>query len=850
MTAPLHKKQPTRGPARFPVVGIGCSAGGLDALEKFLTHVRPDSGMAIVIIQHLTPDRSSVLPELLQRLTPMTVIEVDDGRVVQPNHVYVIPPNHDLSLLHGRLHLLDPAAPRGLRLPIDFFLRSLAEDQHEKAIAVILSGMGSDGVLGLRAIKEKGGLTLVQEPASAEADSMPRSAIEAGVVDIVAPPEALSGRIIDYLRHASHAIPQEPPQAAEILSALDKIIILLRDRSGTDFSLYKTNTLYRRIERRMAVHQIGNIDDYVRYLRNTPQENDLLFKELLIGVTHFFRDPEVWEILRTEAIPSLLARHPAGAALRAWVPACSTGEEAYSLAMVFREVVEQIKPKARFTLQIYATDLDKDSVIRARRGCYPDNIAADLSPERLARNFLPEDGGGYRIGKAIREMVVFAPQNIISDPPFTRLDLIACRNLLIYFGVLVQKQLLPMFHYALNPGGLLLLGSAETIGNFGHLFAPINNKARLFRRIDHTLPMTELAFPGCVRSMTALPATAAVTGEEDLGQLTDQLIQQNFSPAAVLVNADGDILYISGRTGKYLEPASGKTNINIHAMAREGLREALTGMVRKALKGPQPVHLNGLRVGTNGGTQIVDVTLQAIERPAPLRGRVLVVFKDVTVAPARRRGGRPIAAKTHHELEQKLIQTREVLQVTQEEMQTMVEELKSSNEELQSANEEMQSTNEELTTSKEELQSLNEELQTVNTELQSKVDDLTWVRNDMTNLLNSTEIATVFLDNEMRLRRFTTHTTRLFKLIPGDVGRLLSDIVSDLDYSELQDDAHTVLRTLVFEEKVVTTHDGRWYRVRIMPYRTQENIIDGVVITFIDVTEIKQLEAELRKLGA
>jgi PAS domain S-box-containing protein len=847
-------KQPSSTPAAgastdfdFPVVGIGCSAGGLEALEKFLTHVPADSGMAVVIVQHLAPDHDSSLPQLLQRLTPMTVVEVTDGMVVQSGHVYVIPPNHDLSLLHGRLHLLEPESPRGLRLPIDFFFRSLAEDQHEKAIAVILSGMGSDGVFGLRAVKEKGGLTLVQEPATAAADSMPRSAIEAGVADIVSPPESLAGRITSFLRHPLHELQQEPAQAAEILSALDRIVILLRDRSGNDFSLYKTNTLHRRIERRMAVHQIADLDGYVRYLRSNPQELDLLFKELLIGVTRFFRDPAVWESLRSEGIPSLLARHPHGGALRAWVPGCSTGEEAYSLAIVFRETMEQLKPEARFTLQIYATDLDHDAVNQARRGCYADNIAADVSPERLARNFLPEEVGGFRIAKAIREMVVFAPQNIISDPPFTKLDLISCRNLLIYLGPQAQRQLIPMFHYALNTGGLLLLGSAETIGNFGNLFSPINNKARLFRRLDRALPVGELAFPGKVpqRTTPASPPSPA-SGAEDLGQLTDQLIQQNFSPAAVLVNADGDILYISGRTGKYLEPAAGKTNMNIHAMAREGLREALMGMVQKASKESKPVHLNGLRVGTDGGTQIVDVTLQAIERPAALRGRVIVVFKDVPAPPSRRGTGKRIAAETHRELEQELTQAREALQVTQEEMQTTVEELKSSNEELQSTNEELQSTNEELTTSKEELQSLNEELQTVNAELQSKVDDLTWVRNDMSNLLNSTEIATVFLDNEMSLRRFTTHATKLFKLIPGDVGRRLSDIVSDLDYPQLQDDARTVLRTLVFREKEVTTHDGRWYRVRIMPYRTQDNIIDGVVVTFIDITEIKKLEAELR----
>lgn len=835
----------------IPIIGIGCSAGGLDALEKFITHVPVGSGMAFVIVQHLDPAHPSALPELLQRFTAMPVSEAIDGVVIERDSLYVIPPSKDLSLLHGRLHLLDPIAPRGLRLPIDSFLRSLAEDLKEKAIGIILSGMGSDGVFGLRAIKEKGGLTLVQEPASAQADSMPRSAIEAGVADIIAPAETLPLRIVDYLRHPVHTLAHEITEKAEILSALDKIVILLRERSGNDFSLYKSNTLYRRIERRMAVHQIVSLEDYVRHLRSNPPELDLLFKELLIGVTSFFRDPDVWEVLRNDALPALLAQYPGGKALRAWVSACSTGEEAYSLAIIFREVLEQLKPDARFTLQIYATDLDADAIDQARKGFYPANIAADMAPERLARYFIPEENGGYRISKDIREMVVFATQNVISDPPFTKLDILTCRNLLIYFGAQLQKKLLPLFHYALNPGGLLLLGSAETIGSYGHLFETMNNKARLFRRREESLAMSDLTFPGRVLATTDLRADLPC-GEvaDNLGQLTDHLIQQNYAPAAVLVNGAGDIMYVSGRTGKYLEPPAGKTNVNLYAMAREGLREALVGVIFKAQKEPHlPVELKGLRVGTNGGTQIVDVTVQAIDKPEALRGRLLVVFKDVPTPPPRRRSGKSLAPETQSALAQELQQTREALQVTHEEMQTTVEELKSSNEELQSTNEELQSTNEELTTSKEELQSLNEELQTVNAELQSKVDDLTWVRNDMSNLLNSTEIATVFLDNEMRLRRYTTHATKLFKLIPGDVGRPLSHVVTDLDYPQLRDDALAVLRTLVFQEKEVSTHDKRWYRVRIMPYRTQDNVIDGVVITFIDITEIKELEAALRLEG-
>lgn len=833
--------------ASFPIIGIGCSAGGLEALEKFLSHVPAASGMAFVIVQHLAPEHVSALPELLQHHTLMPVVEITDGMVVRPNCVYTIPPAKDLTLLHGMLYLLEPNAPRGLRLPIDFFLRTLAEDCKERAVAVILSGMGSDGVFGLRAIKANGGLTLAQDPASAQADSMPRCAIKAGVTDIVAPPEALPGRIAETLHHVAPSPPEAPPPA-DVLTALDKIIILLRERSGNDFSLYKSNTLHRRIERRMAVHQIASMDGYVKFLRGNPHELDLLFKELLIGVTNFFRDPDVWESLRSE-ISALLARHPEGKALRAWVSACSTGEEAYSLAIVFKEALEALKPEARFTLQIYATDLDQDAIDVARKGLYPANIAADVSPERLAQHFVAEESGGYRIAKDLREMVVFAPQNIVSDPPFTKLDILTCRNLLIYFGAQLQKKLLPLFYYALNQGGLLLLGSAETAGNYSNLFASINNKARLYQRLDQTLSVNELEFPG---TMTRAPLNDFAPSEhpENLGHLIDQFIQQTWAPAAVLVNDEGDILYISGRTGKYLEPAAGKTNINIHAMAREGLREALTGVIRKALTESAQILLKGLRVGTNGGTQIVNVVVQAIDKPEALRGKVIIVFKDVPTPPVRRRSGKKIESETHAALQQELQQVREALQVTHEEMQTSVEELKSSNEELQSTNEELQSTNEELTTSKEELQSLNEELQTVNAELQSKVDDLTWVRNDMTNLLNSTEIATVFLDNEMRLRRFTTFATKLFKLIPGDVGRPLSHVVTDLDYPQLKDDALEVLRSLVFQEKEVTTHDDRWYRVRIMPYRTQDNVINGVVITFTDITKIKQLEIKLRKRGA
>ncbi|MDP3708176.1 MAG: chemotaxis protein CheB [Polaromonas sp.] len=833
----------------LPIVGIGASAGGQEALDSFLSHVPEGSGMAFVIIQHLDPTHKGIMPELLQRATGMKVQQAGNRMRVKPDCVYVIPPNKDLSILHGVLHLLDPVAPRGLRLPIDFFFRALAQDRNQRAIGVILSGMGFDGTLGLRAIKENAGLALVQAPASAKFDSMPRSAIDAGLADIVAPAEALPGKILDYLERIPASMPTRLLLEIKTQSALEKIVILLRERTGNDFSLYKRNTLYRRIERRMGLHQIDTIAAYVRYLRENPQELDLLFKELLIGVTNFFRDPAVWDCLLDKVIPDLLASYPAGKALRAWVPACSTGEEAYSLAIAFRETLEKIKPQGRFSLQIFATDLDQDAINQARQAVYPANIAADVPTQRLARFFV-EDEKGYRVSKAIREMVVFAPQNIIMDPPFTKLDILSCRNLLIYLGPELQKKLIPLFHYALSSHGVLVLGTSETVGSFTQLFAPIEAKLRIYRRNDHPLSLVEVDFP--TKHFPAAPSAAdegpVASAPINLQALADQVLLQNFSPAAVLVTAEGDILYISGRTGKYLEPAAGKANWNIHAMAREGLRFELASAVKKALRQAGPVKVNGLQVGNNGEARRVDLTVQAIDKPAGLRGRVMVLFADAAAEPAELTVTRKAAASVaHKKLAEALRQAHEDLQSTREEMQTSQEELKSTNEELQSTNEELQSTNEELTTSKEEMQSLNEELHTVNAELQSKVDDMSMINNDMKNLLDSTEIATVFLDGQLNVRRFTRHAAPLFKLIGSDVGRPLSDITTDLDYPELQNDAREVLRTLVFSEKQVATRDGRWFKVRIMPYRTQDNIISGVVITMIDISEYKKLEATLQQ---
>jgi chemotaxis methyl-accepting protein methylase len=591
----------------FPVVGIGASAGGLEALEQFLRHVPEVSGIAFVIIQHLDPTHKGIMPELLQRTTGMEVFQVVDRMRVKPDCVYVIPPNRDMSILHGVLHLFEPAASRGLRLPIDFFLRSLADDRRKNSIGVILSGMGSDGTAGLRAIKEMGGVTMAQEPATAKFDSMPRSAINAGLADVVAPAEELPAKIIDYLRHTLVITRSEPSLEEKDQSALEKVLILLRSKTGNDFSLYKKNTIYRRIERRMGIHQIGRIAQYVRYLQENPQEVELLFKELLIGVTSFFRDPESWEQLQGELIPKLLTGHSAGGTLRAWSAGCSTGEEAYSLAIAFKEALEQLKPAENFTLQIFATDLDRDAIEKARQGCYPAGIASDISPERLKRFFIKEENG-YRVAKEIREMVTFATQNVIMDPPFTRLDILLCRNLLIYLSPELQKKLMPLFHYSLVPGGVLFLGSAESVSTFTDFFQPLSIKSRLFRRRETFLQTELLSFPGSFS-----PARPGVSKEltmvmpaTNLQSLADQLLLQHFSPPAVLTNDKGDILYISGRTGKYLEPAAGKANWNIFAMAREGIRFELGSAFQRAIRQKEPVSAKGLKIGINGGTQTVD----------------------------------------------------------------------------------------------------------------------------------------------------------------------------------------------------------------------------------------------------
>ena len=851
----VHQREDTPEPETpeqgFPIIGIGASAGGLEALELFLGNVPQGAGMAFVVVQHLDPTRKGYLVELLNRKTGMDVFEAEDNTLVRPDCVYIIPPNKDLSLFHGALHLFEPGAPRGLRLPVDFFFDSLADDQQGGAIGVILSGMGTDGTLGLKAIKERGGAVFVQEPDQARFDSMPSSAIATGLVDIVAPAEELPARIAAYVEHGGSQ-KGERELADHDERAFENIIILLRSGIGHDFSSYRRTTLYRRVERRLAIHQIDDLATYARFLQGNPQELQVLFKELLIGVTRFFRDPESWEELREQIASAIAGDHLDGRPMRAWIAGCSTGEEAYSLAIVFKEAQRNLRATTDSSLQVFATDLDGDAIERARQGVYPANIAVDVSPERLS-HFFTEEENGYRVRQDIRDMVVFAPHNLISDPPFTNIDILSCRNLLIYLDPEMQKKLMALFHYGLIPGGLLYLGGAESIGNSTDLFEQLKTGVPLYRRLQTAANRELLDFPSVgfrlppytSRSPKAQPKASEPPA--NLEGLADQVILQKYAPAAVLVNANGDVLYTRGPIGKYLEPPAGKANWNVFAMTHEGMRFNLNKGLERAVRKEETVSLFGVRIDTDRDGYTVDVSIEPLESPKPLSGLIMIVFTDVRVPAETSEVRRTDLTPTRvAELELELEQSHQELQDLRNEMQSYQEELLSAYEELQSTNEELQSTNEEITTSREELQSLNEELTTVNYELQTKVDGLSRANSDLKNLLESTDIATLFLDGELRVRRYTAQTAKIINLIPGDVGRPITDIVSDLIYPELADDARDVLRTLVFSEQEVPTNDGRFFKVRIMPYRTLEDKIDGLVITFTDITASKNLEMALR----
>ena len=845
----------------FPIVGIGASAGGLAAFEAFFSGMPADRDpdMAFVLVQHLDPNHKSILTELIRRYTRMQVFEVQNGMKVKPNCAYIIPPNFDMAFINGELQLLEPVASRGLRLPINFFFRSLALDQRERAIGIVLSGTGSDGTLGVRAIKDEGGMVMAQTPDSTEYSGMPSSAIETGLVDYSLKPADMPAQLIAYVAHAFGRLPQVLPfPIAEQENALKKIFILLRSQTSHNFSQYKPSTIHRRISRRMAVQQIDSITSYVKLLQQTPKEVDALFRDLLIGVTNFFRDPEAFQVLEAQVIPKIFQGKPAGSTIRVWSTGCSSGEEAYSIAILLLERMEMLK--LAYSIQVFATDIDSQAIATARTGLYPVSIAADISPERLGRYFtLEADIAAYRIHRTIRDLIIFSEQDLIKDPPFSRLDLVCCRNLLIYLDNDLQKKLMPLFHYSLLPGSYLFLGSSESIGDFHNLFHAIDRKAKLYQRKEdliaaHRMSMTQfLPLVAEAQRPPNIQNHKLISPKDSMRSLTEQLILQQIAPSGALVNDKGEIIYLHGRTGMFLELPQGEPSVhNILKMAREGLLYELSNALHEAKVTHEVVRRPGLSVKTNGHFTNVNLSILPIikldQEPLFLVLLEEGLQKQIVIPVSSTKDDEVNVDARIIALQEELRTKEEYLQTTNEELETSNEELKSSNEEMQSVNEELQSTNEELETSKEELQSVNEELTTVNIELQNKVADLSRANNDQNNLLAGTGIATVFVDFQLRILRFTPAAVKIINLIASDLNRPVSHLVSNLvGYDNLAADIRSVLDTLIPKEVEVANAEGRLYLMRILPYRTMDNVIEGAVITFVDITEMKEAQVALGK---
>jgi two-component system, chemotaxis family, CheB/CheR fusion protein len=832
--------RPPQPPARLPVVGLGASAGGLEAFKKFFSALPDKSGAAFVLIQHLDPTRESLTADLVGTYTPMSVVQAKDGMPVEPNHVYVIPPNAYLSVRGGTLRLSPPGAPRSLRMAVDFFLRSLAEDQQENAVGIILSGTGTDGTLGMKEIKAAGGMTMVQDPLTVQHDGMPRSAIASGCADYILPAEQMGEALLAYLRGAAVAETSLTALVEQAPDSLASAVEALRATTKFDFSGYKKGTLRRRIQRRMSLRHFDELPKYVEVLRQDPAEAAALFKDLLINVTSFFREPPAWQVLQEQVIRPLVAAKEADAALRVWIPACASGEEAYSMAMVLVEEIAAAGSRCR--LQVFASDVDAEALETARVGIYPEGIAAHVSPERLSRFFTKREHS-YQVSKELRDTVVFAQQSLISDPPYSRLDLISCRNLFIYLEPVVQEQVIPLLHFALVPGGYLFMGSAEGIGAHEDLFEPVSSKWRIYRRIGPTRH-DRLRFPLATASFSSVAPgrTPRWKDPNRLAALAQGVLLERHAPACVIVNRTGEIVYFQGKTGDYLTQPAGLPTRDLLAQARDGLRAGLRSGLQDAIRGNRRVVVPGVQMRRGDAFPRVKVTVEPLSvATAEGEGLWLVSLEDEP-APAI---GPPMAEQVAAVDADLVRQLEYELEGAKEDLQQTIEDLRAANEELMSVNEEFQSSNEELETSKEELQSLNEELTTANTQLEGKIGELEATNNDLDNLLTSTNIATLFLDTELRIRRFTPTVTRLFSLIPSDIGRPIGDIAQKFADPNLLRDAAAVLHEPIAPKTEVQAHDGRWYVRQVLPYRTRDNRIEGVVMTFSDVAAEALQEARL-----
>jgi two-component system CheB/CheR fusion protein len=833
----------------FKVVGIGASAGGIEAFRGFFDNMAPNSGFCFVVILHLAPDRRSLLTEILARWTAMPVITAEDGMVLGPDEVFVIPPGRVASIENGALHLREAAPEERLRTTaIDVFFDSLAAAFTTYAIGIVLSGTGHDGALGLKAIREAGGMTLAQGPNGSAPfyAGMPDSAVATGAVDLVIPVEAMPAVLVNAQGPAEPARGATPAESNE--SRLEICRILL-DQLGHDFSQYKNATFMRRVHRRMQMLLLADQTAYIARLREDREECVLLFRDLLIGVTSFFRDSETFAVVARDIIPGLFAKKGPKQAVRVWVAGCATGEEAYSIAILLREYADSLE--APPTIQVFATDMDEYAIAAARAGRYPSTLLKGMARERVAR-FFTETEHGHVVVKAIRDICTFSPHSLIRDPPFSRVDLISCRNLLIYLDNDLQAQVIPIFHYALSPGGVLLLGSSETVSRFESLFTAIDKKHRIFRRNDVPSPLPRLPVPSSQARPPASPA-GAPGGTAEQARVEAVIRAKNrvldtYSSAYVVVSAGGEILHYSARTGRFFEPASGPPSKNLFEMARPNVRLGLRAALRRAGDTNQRFEQSFAdSTGENDLTILVEPLLFA-----GLEQIFLVVFLDPRTSPADilpdGKSGQDAETITAA-LERENRDLREQLQSIREEHETALEELRSANEELHSLNEELQSSNEELETSREEIQSVNEEMSTVNAQLAGKVDELDRANSDLRNLFESTKVATIFLDPDLIIRAFTPDVTAIYNLIPGDIGRPLADIVNHLNYRTLRDDVAMVLETSQPMELRVARDDGaKHYLMRILPYDSPDSSIDGTLITYIDVTTIVQAEQHQRLL--
>jgi two-component system, chemotaxis family, CheB/CheR fusion protein len=843
--------EPKRERESFPVVGIGASAGGLEALQELFRAMPPDTGMAFIVITHQHPAHESVLPELLSRETRMTVVKIEDGMRVEPNRVHVLGAGWSVTLEGGRLKLakLDPA--RAFVMQIDIFFRSLALDMSERAVSIVLSGTGSDGASGMKEVKAQGGLTLAQEPPSAKYSSMPLSARDTGMVDYLETPGNMPRRIIAYIRAPYVKRAEEESGAEDFPPAdVDAILRLLRSRLGHDFSSYKSSTIRRRIQRRMSVHGIADAAGYLKFLHDNRQEAQMLFSELLISVTSFFRDPEAFAALGEKFLPELIKARSESQEFRVWVAGCASGEEAYSIAIILDELRQRLNRS--FDIRIFGTDLDDQAIQRARQGVYPASIAADVTPARLQRYFTRDGEDAFQVRKEIRDMLVFAPHNLLSDPPFVRLELLVCRNVLIYLQGDLQKKLLPTFHYSLRPEGLLFLGSSESAGAGEGLFELLDPRWKIFRRREAPVEWPHLPVRS-VRSEppASEPATELRPTRPQTNRLVERMLLERFAPTSIVIDRTGTIVYIHGRTGGYLEPEEQQPRNNVFEMAREGLRLPLSSTVHRCLERGGQAEVRDIRVRSNGGFTAVDLTVDRIMAPEALRGLILITLAPAPAErqppPPRREKEAPPAPEASGD---RAIELERELAYVKESNQTVVEELQSTNEELQSSNEELQSTNEELQSSKEEMESLNEELSTVNNELNAKVLALAQSSDDMQNLLNSTDLAVIFLDDQLRVKRYTARTRDIINLRDTDIGRPLDDLKTQLLDDSLLDECRRVLETLTRYEKEVGTRGGSRQIMRILPYRTSTNVIGGVVATFIDITQLRKAQVKTEELSA